>query len=851
MCWGWAHGGANGLIFLVFTFSLLSPASPSELSAEAPTYQDHPGTLSPKDLACAYRNPQIQKVLSKTPSLASIDLTLLGSLTKKMIFYTNITNLLYLHTVLRYCAEACSSPEGTAGGLGETPSTGGRGEGVVSLSMLESSKVIQTVFFMKFGYRIGQLGLISCHDLHHAFLRQGLTPHYLVKGDKIQSRLKLTHPDTWVDYAPPASDPRLFYVINDGHMTGPCPSPLSIENFESALLGSERRYLNSTIQVDVAKRVVSIPKPLYNIKNDFRSLLSSSELSTTPSNPSHSQSRSQDIFFLKYVQPNLDEAQADILLTLIDANESAKSKKLHLSKQPENIRIGYDLGSMLSNSSGGGGNSGGSPKGRRKRISRESSRRDLLSPGTEDRSVRSIQQHSFTVDTFEFVKKQAPLLAGLVILLCPLKLPTDTLASAGSGNIEAASTTSGTGGGGGGGAGGEEDKDVLIHTEKEEAKSFMQNLRSKVTSPVSIPPPLSSTTLSSSSSTFIRRLSIPYEDRDTVTPWKNQYDDIIAHFSTNIPMKNFLASRLSGFAELIPWDEESRIPLPSSSSSSSAIKRSLSSFPDSRDLHLRQLAFASPSSDELGRACIFVMKMLMESGRIGDSVLFLSSEPAINHLREVQFFSETALSCLFVENYKDILATEQNSVEKTVFKNPIPVLSRLLDPELASRLALSSLHIWPVDICVDMLSYCLHHLSSDASSGLATPLSHKLDRMRVYSTIMSKCERAAASTITTTSSYLGRSPWKDWVALARESAEKTGYVLSILLESKEFDLARKWCSVHGLSAEIARRIEVEYIFDLLEGEIPNSILAHQVGRDVCGVCVVVCVCVCVCEKFFP
>ena len=51
--------------------------------------------------------------------------------------------------------------------------------------------------------------------------------------------------------------------------------------------------------------------------------------------------------------------------------------------------------------------------------------------------------------------------------------------------------------------------------------------------------------------------------------------------------------------------------------------------------------------------------------------------------------------------------------------------------------------------------------------------------------------------------------------------------------SKVYSLVRKWVDVHELGSEFVQQIEVDYLFDLLEGSIPDSITAHQV-----------CVCVC-------
>ena len=680
-------------------------------------------------------------------------------------------------------------------GVAPASSLGGRG---VTISMLESSKVLQTALFSKLGYHVGQLGLISCYDLHHTFLRRGLAPPTLLKDIGLHPRLDLARLDPWLNHAPTSPDPRLFYVLHDGLTQSPQPLPLTVESFETSLTSAERLYLSTHVSIDASKREVTVPKTLFNNRKDFRKLYQADTLSS-------SQTKSEMPFF-RYIQSSID-AKADILLALIEASEVTKSKRLQLVVQPEDTRLGYDFSSqhvgtpsVLS--------PGGSPRSRRRRLTRDSSRKDVYSPpaatgeGGESRGP-PVRRNSLSPETLGFIGKRAPLLGSLVALACPLTSspqphPPEE------------------------GVAGEEGRDTPTGKDKEEAK---QRKSSKALSP--------SHQIGSGSP----RLGKTFDGRD-LTPWKRQYNEVIGRFTPYEPLCKFLVARLRCFAELVPWDPPA-VPLADSISSSKSPTPESLAFDGTEGVTLRTLALASATSDELAVVCAQVMKKLLETKQIGEAVLFLTSEPAMGDLPEVQFLADMALSCHFIECHRknvsislqrrrslssrdrddsrDVTAATPPSV------NPVPILTRLSDHELAARLVLSSLEDWPVDVCTDMLSYCLHHVPG--GSHLSTPLASKLERMRVYARIMAKCENPMPTSYQWNAT---RAPWKSWADLAKDSETKTNYVLRVLLESKEFELAREWCQVHGLDSQVEQQIEVDYLFDLLEGGTPNPILAYQV-----------------------
>ena len=811
-------------------------------------------SLTPRDLASAYSNPDIQKVLRKTSSLASMDLSMLNSSTKQMAFYTNVLNVLYAHALMFFFSsieDYAALPDER----GEKRTLSMEG---VTLSLMQSSRVVQAAMFGKVGYHLGQLGLISCFDLHHSILSRGLTPPTLVKDAGLQSRLVLKRSDPWMTYAPNSPDPRLFYVIHDGHVTCSVPAPLSVENFVSTLASAEAHYLNMNVGLDVGRKTVTFPSPLAERCNDFGKMGIAHGTDPQSSSLSHSHVHLADMTLFRYVQSRLEASKADILLGMMDAWECAKSKRIHLSIRQTSSKLGYNFGAM------GEGlgltvpsmSSRNSPIGKKKKLLGESSLKDMLHLSSSDPPLPSSsasacldKQYSFTTEIFEFVKNQKPLLAGLIALVCPL-----LSSSASKLGIAFDEETRA-----------ESERDIpcltaLKDQETEETSiSFLRSLRSKMLSPspsshATPSGPSSLIAAPSSLSNVSAPLSLTFpkipgisDNRDSIqnlTPWRRHYNDVLAHFPLASPMKHFLKARLSPFEGIVPWWVES------ATFQTASVPSELS------EIGLCMLAAAPPGSEDLENTCMLVMKYLVESGRVAEAVQFLTSEPAAGSER-VRVLAHVALSCHFVANYKELLSlggrrhssfdgssssTRTGRDETAIMlANPVPILSQLSDPQSAARLSLASLHNWSVDVCVEMLDYCCHHLP--AGSNLTLPVSKKLEKVKVYARIMSTCHNPLSSQLGEATGQLPEhrhpAPWKTWVDLAKDSETKSNFVLRILLESKEFDLSREWCRVHELGSSVTRQIEVDYLFDLLEGGNPDPIVAHQVRKR--GVCVLACV----------
>ena len=777
-------------------------------------------------------------MLGQTSSLSSVDLTQLKSVKSQMIFYTNVLNLLYLHALLFYCAHINGNNGlSSGGGCGFPASLRG-----ITMPMLDSSRIVQAALFNKVGYWLGQLGLVSCLDLHYSVLCHGLTPPTIIKdtvGADMWVRLAPIAADPWTAYAPTSPDPRLFYAIHDGRLSCFLPVPLTGDNFESTLASSQRWYIAANVSIDHGKRTVTVAAPLLARRNDFTSSSGHLAGKAPPNVPAHITTPDL-LLLLRYLQEHLEPAKADILRTMMEMWEASKNKQIQVKSKEIDCTLGYNFGSAEASKSVSP--SKGSPKSRRKKLVRDGSRKELQQPSNSvpSSSLAAIKEYSLTNEMMDFVKEQRPLLAVLIALVCPSKSPGGSKSgTSGSSLYEDSIRASGV----------KEIPSTKEH-DREESKSFMKSLRSRVVSPVPTQPPAAPAVTSGpvmSSSLPVsptRSLTLPripgISDVDGhASPWRKQYNEIIAHFPCSNPMSRYLETRVLPFEGVIPWVVDSSVQQQQQSTDSNVPLKATK-------LDITSLALAPPGSKELEEACMFVMKSLVESGNVSAAIRFLSSEPAAGS-SHVYSFSHVALCGHFVINYKRLSERDQLKQSSSSSRpldrdsvinkrraskgeqslepvNPIPILSQLSDPECASRLTLASLQVWSIDMCINMLEFCLHHLP--ASSGLTETLSGSLEKMRVYSRIMSACEAFVQGQGKQRVSR--SSPWKNWRELAKDSVSKTDFVLGRLLDAKQFSLAREWCSVHALSGRVTRQIEVEYLFNLLEGEDPNPIVAHQV-----------------------
>lgn len=681
----------------------------------------------------------MKKLIAMTPLLAKIDMEDLDTPVKQMAFYSNVTNFMYAHAMMVYL---CSVTGGEGTGEGNAIQVSMLRENGISMATIQSSQIVQSTFFMKVGYHIGQLGLVSCYDLHHSVLRRGLSPPALTSkvGSPLNARITPVPPDPWAVHAPSSPDSRLLYVVHDGRTTSPIPVALTPEDFVSTLKTAESQYLSANVTINLSKKEVSVPQLLSNHRNDFIKPIWSEHASET------SHGYLSDWALIKYIHSGLPKEQADILQPLLDASDATKGKKvtLKLTVRNDSLSFGYNFGvkKLAVKKS-----PKTSPKVRRRHLGKEEKQK------TNGRGEPASAAYVFTPETLAFVKQQSLLLAALVHLLCPP--PAGKTGSEEKGE--------------------EEEKEAgKEEVETSGRKTILSSFRGK-------------------QKAVQQRKVLTFEDKNvSLQPWRKQFDDVLSHFASYPPMKQYLLARLSSFNSLIPWELSS----PPAAKGGRKLSREYS-------VSLQKLAALPGPSEELGGACSFALRSLLEAGKVNEAVQFLSSEPAASHLRSVQFLSDTAISCAFVTNYCEVLALRQgggSAKPTSSVTYPVALLSQLSDQELGARLALASLCNWPVEICVDILSYCVHHLPP--TSPLFSVLSEKLRKMQVYARVMDTCESPFPPV--STHWHTTRSPWRSWSDLSSDSESRPDYVLRILLGSKAFALARKWSAVHSLQQNVTQ-----------------------------------------------
>ena len=507
------------------------------------------------------------------------------------------------------------------------------------------------------------------------------------------------------------------------------------------------------IIIIIILRQLTIPKLLDDHRDDFIPRKSR----YGPNNPYRDLS---NIALARYIAHKLPAEQAEQLSAMVDVCDSNRGKKGHPTRlrvdvMEEETSIGYAFPpvrrlSMLE---------GSLPPPRPQADSRKKS--------CGGRTYQKIKPYSFTEDTMSFVKNQSQLLASLVSLLCPpegspsrqqLDLPTmDGKILAETDELERE---------------GEKEKDA----EGGKMMAFTQSQhphRSK-------PPQLwrsSSLTEVEKGATVLARPS---------RAWMGTFTSLMAHFDDETPLKEFLTSRLSAFEGIIPWDRLVQ---------EAVVDGEGGPFSQDPVICLRKLAVLPCRSTELSHSCSLVVRKLLKRG-MSDAVLrFQKTEPVANNGEQVQFAMDLCLTSTFTQLVAEEEKEERATSSKPEF-NPLTLLYQLSDSELAARLTLSSLEVWPVGTCVDLLMLCFYHLPPSSSFSLL--VGHHLDRLQTYLKIMETIDNPLSPV------EAQGGPWSHWAALAADTREKPFYVLGILLEAKAFSLARDWARVHELGEDITK-----------------------------------------------
>ncbi|XP_067895528.1 zinc finger FYVE domain-containing protein 26 isoform X2 [Heterodontus francisci] len=148
------------------------------------------------------------------------------------------------------------------------------------------------------------------------------------------------------------------------------------------------------------------------------------------------------------------------------------------------------------------------------------------------------------------------------------------------------------------------------------------------------------------------------------------------------------------------------------------------------------------------------------------------------------------------EKLKDILLSCAVMEGKEGWK----YLFRIRNAILRATLVLQCSEKWPLDACLEVLSYCLSDPSTDKRE-LKSDLHMKKEELQVYEKILNLRSPV---------------PWTGWQELRTESSENPQTVLDIILQAVEFELCESWVQLHPVSVHLTMKLKREYLLHLLE-----------------------------------
>uniref|UniRef100_A0A4W3I267 Zinc finger FYVE domain-containing protein 26 n=1 Tax=Callorhinchus milii TaxID=7868 RepID=A0A4W3I267_CALMI len=144
---------------------------------------------------------------------------------------------------------------------------------------------------------------------------------------------------------------------------------------------------------------------------------------------------------------------------------------------------------------------------------------------------------------------------------------------------------------------------------------------------------------------------------------------------------------------------------------------------------------------------------------------------------------------------------------------------RVQNAVLRGKLTLCCLEKWPLDACLEVLSYCLSDPGTDEGE-LKSELHTKRKELQVYEKSLLLCS--------------------SWQELQNESSENPQTVMDVILRAGEFELCESWVQLHPVSTYFTMKLRCEYLLHLLEqgdGErafqLLQGISDHEICRAVC------------------
>uniref|UniRef100_A0A8D0L948 Zinc finger FYVE domain-containing protein 26 n=1 Tax=Sphenodon punctatus TaxID=8508 RepID=A0A8D0L948_SPHPU len=121
------------------------------------------------------------------------------------------------------------------------------------------------------------------------------------------------------------------------------------------------------------------------------------------------------------------------------------------------------------------------------------------------------------------------------------------------------------------------------------------------------------------------------------------------------------------------------------------------------------------------------------------------------------------------------------------------------DAMLRSRLALSCLDSWPLEACLEILSYCIS--DPDVPGELKSDLQSKTRELKVYQKILNLQDIPA---------------WDDWQDLKKACTDDPQTIMGAILEAKDYELCEEWGILYPVPREHLVSFHQEHLLHLLE-----------------------------------
>ncbi|XP_036363256.1 zinc finger FYVE domain-containing protein 26-like [Octopus sinensis] len=341
----------------------------------------------------AVKSTRISKTLDKTVNFRDIDLSQLNQI-ELTCFLTNLVNVLIIHSYMYIAIQA--EQQQCWDTLKEMLHAGSH-SGLWS----DNNSIDRIIWLSRYGYQVGQLGIVSIFDLRYILLRNGL-PRPGLLGGLLEDRIDaLDICDPWSMFTP-RPDYRITFVISNGYTSSPPLQVLTPELLSHQLEIAERSYLSNTVSVNVSSAghsTVLVPDLLCEYQHDFPS---SEEAKVYYNSPWEE--------LLLYIRDHADTELATKLTDFLENPTTDRDSSLKVLPQTNDTKFLYIF-----------------DPSHLKKVMEKSERSHTVSLNHEQnikynasssKLEADYSMFKLTSNALEYIKSESPLVATLVSLVC-------------------------------------------------------------------------------------------------------------------------------------------------------------------------------------------------------------------------------------------------------------------------------------------------------------------------------------------------------------------------------------------------------------------------------------------------